>query len=304
MQTTDTILMIRPINFGSNPDSIVDNYFQAEAEVDESMLVAKKAIVEFDKMVDVLREHDVNVLVFEDTETPLTPDSIFPNNWFSTHAEGIIATYAMKPENRRKEKRKDIIESLQNEYGLSKLYNFDYLEEEGQFLEGTGSMVLDRENKIAYACLSNRTDIRTLEKFCILFGYRKVIFHAFDEEQRAIYHTNVMMAICDKYAVICLESILDDNERTNLIENIKVSGKKLIDISLSQMNNFAGNVLQVKNKLGLNHLVLSKRAYESLDETQLDAIKTYNPLIIPDIEIIERYGGGGVRCMMAEIFYS
>jgi len=300
---TDTILMVRPKNFGSNPDTLTDNHFQTKVHNEMQEAVKTKAIEEFDNMVTALRSNDVEVIVIEDTVSPARPDAIFPNNWFSTHASGSIVTYPMKPESRRLERREDVVEKLVDKYKLKKRYGFEYLESEDQYLEGTGSMVLDRENKIVYAGLSLRTDIRVLEKFAVLLGYQKIIFHALDQNGQSIYHTNVMMTMGHSFVILCTSAIPNNEEREELLEALKSTDKVVIDISFDQMNAFAGNMLQVKSKLGELFLVMSSTAYNSLTAQQIDTITTHNKILQIPIPTIEKHGGGGVRCMMAEIFH-
>ncbi len=298
---TDTVLMIRPKQFGPNEQTLQDNAFQNRAKDGEKSSIAETAIEEFDRMVEELKRHDIEVMVIEDKQDPYTPDAIFPNNWFSTHGTS-IATYPMMAESRRAERREDLINLLVKQRGYKKRYGFEYHEEEDLFLEGTGSMVLDRDNKIAYACLSQRTSIKVLEKFSVLYGYHKVVFSAYDEEGGAIYHTNVLMTVGDAYIIICLDSIKSEEEKSEVVKTIQNSGKEIIELSYDQMNAFAGNMLQVKSKLGEKFLILSKTAYDSLDTGQIDKLSSYNKLIKADIPTIEKYGGGSVRCMIAEIF--
>lgn len=298
---TDTILMIRPKSFGPNAETLKDNAFQSSSKAGEEASIAKTALVEFDTMVEELRRHDIEVMVIEDKVEPNTPDAIFPNNWFSTHGSSIV-TYPMMAASRRAERREDVINKLVKERGYKKRYGFEYHEDEDLFLEGTGSMVLDRDKKIAYACLSQRTSIKVLEKFTVLYDYKKVVFNAVDDKGSAIYHTNVLMTVGTDYVIVCLDTIKSAEERAEVVDAIKSSGKELIDISLDQMNSFAGNMLQVKSKLGEKFLVLSKAAYDSLDTTQIDNLTKYNKLITPQIPTIEKYGGGSVRCMIAEVF--
>ncbi len=298
---TDTILMIRPKSFGPNAETLKDNAFQSSSKAGEEASIAKTALVEFDTMVEELRRHDIEVMVIEDKVEPNTPDAIFPNNWFSTHGSSIV-TYPMMAASRRAERREDVINKLVKERGYKKRYGFEYHEDEDLFLEGTGSMVLDRDKKIAYACLSQRTSIKVLEKFTVLYDYKKVVFNAVDDKGSAIYHTNVLMTVGTDYVIVCLDTIKSAEERAEVVDAIKSSGKELIDISLDQMNSFAGNMLQVKSKLGEKFLVLSKAAYDSLDTKQIDNLSSYNKLITPQIPTIEKYGGGSVRCMIAEVF--
>ncbi len=299
---TDTILMVRPKNFGTNPDTITDNHFQEEAVTAEKEGIKVKAIQEFDKMVAELQRNDIEVIVIDDTESPVKPDAIFPNNWFTTHQNGSIVTYPMKPDSRRLERREDIVDLLQQKKNLKKRYGFEYLEEEEQFLEGTGSMILDRVNEIVYASISLRTDIRVLEKFAVLFGYKKVIFHSFGRNGESIYHTNVMMTLGHTFAILCTECITNDEERKEIVASLEGTGKEIIDISLDQVEAFAGNMLQLKSKLGELYLVMSTTAYSSLTAQQIDNIQAHNKIITIPIPTIEKYGGGSVRCMIAEIF--
>lgn len=299
---TDKILMVRPKHFGSNPDTIGDNHFQAEMQSDEVKSISEKALLEFDSMVAELTRHDIEVIVIEDTDTPIKPDAIFPNNWFSTHSNGSIITYPMKADSRQKERREDIVEQLTESYGYKKRYGFEYHEADDQYLEGTGSMVLDRENKVIYAGLSQRTEIKVLEKFAVLLAYEKIIFHPKDRNGKAIYHTNVMMAMGSDYVIICSDSIPDETEQKEVLNKLKSCNKEVINISLKQMDSFAGNMLQVKSKLGQPYLIMSQTAFKSLSIDQIDRINSYNKIIQIPIPIIEKYGGGSVRCMMAEIF--
>ncbi len=301
---TDTILMVRPSNFGSNPDTIGDNHFQAQMQSDEKKSISDKAIEEFDAMVTELQRHDIAVIVIEDTPSPVKPDAIFPNNWFSTHSSGSIITYPMKAASRQLERREDIVDSLTDKYGYKKRYGFEYHESDEQYLEGTGSMVLDRANKIVYAGLSQRTEIKILEKFAVLMGYDKVIFHPKDSQGKAIYHTNVMMAMGDNFVVICSDSIPDPTEKKEVLGRLKATGKEVVDISFSQMEAFAGNMLQLKSKLGQTCMIMSKTAYDSLTIDQIDCIAKHSKIITIPIPTIEKYGGGSVRCMIAEVFKS
>ena len=298
---TDTVLMIRPKSFGPNEETIADNAFQSNAKEGEEATIANMALKEFDAMVEELRRYDIEVMVIEDKIEPHTPDAIFPNNWFSTHGASIV-TYPMMAPTRRAERREDVINKLVKERGYKKRYGFEYHEDEALYLEGTGSMVLDRDKKIAYACLSQRTSIKVLEKFAVLYGYKKVVFNAVDSHGSAIYHTNVIMTVGTDYVIVCLDTIQSEQERAEVISAIESSNKELIEISLDQMNSFAGNMLQVKSKLGEKFLILSKAAFDSLNTQQIDKLSSYNKLITSDIPTIEKYGGGSVRCMIAEVF--
>jgi hypothetical protein len=239
--------------------------------------------------------------VIDDTPEPFTPDSIFPNNWVSFHAEGNIFLYPMQAENRRLERREDIIMRLEDRFAVNHIVDLSRHESEGKFLEGTGSMVLDRNNKIAYACISPRTDKDILDVFCAQTGYKTVCFDAFDEHNKAIYHTNVLMCIGTKFAVICLDSIVNPHEKIEVSESLKAGHKEIIEISFAQMNHFAGNMLEVQNKDGAYFIVMSTSAFKSLTEQQKKVLGNYGELIYSDINTIESNGGGSARCMIAEV---
>jgi hypothetical protein len=299
MQTTPHILMIRPVAFGLNQQTAISNAFQNTDAPQKN--VQEKALVEFDAFVDKLRVHNVDVTVIEDTLEPHTPDSIFPNNWISFHKEGSIFLYPMQAENRRLERRDDIIDELSTIFDIREVNDLSATENNGEYLEGTGSMVLDRENKISYACLSIRTQRKVLDIFCKETGYTSFTFHAVDENGMAIYHTNVMMCIGDQFVVICLDTIRDVTERGLIIKRFEDTGKEIIEISLQQMNHFAGNMLQVLNKKGKSFLVMSGSAHDNLNDSQIAQISKYTEILSSPIPTIEENGGGSARCMMAEI---
>jgi hypothetical protein len=298
-QTTSAILMIRPVNFGFNEQTAGSNAFQNRNA--EQQQVQDKAINEFDGLVNVLRQNGVEVIVVDDTPEPHTPDSIFPNNWVSFHHDGNVFLYPMMAENRRLERREDIIRDLEDEFKVKHVIDLSRFEREDKFLEGTGSMVLDRENKIAYACLSPRTNKEVLDVFCSQSGYKPVLFHAVDETGVDIYHTNVLMCMGTSFAIICLDSIADEREKSEVINSLDQTKKEIIAISFNQMNQFAGNMLQLKNKAGDNLLVMSQSAYRSLNEEQKMTLQKYCKLLYADISTIENNGGGSARCMIAEI---
>nr|WP_231876102.1 arginine deiminase-related protein [Mucilaginibacter sp. L294] len=298
-QSTNNLLMIRPVAFGFNTQTAESNAFQNRD--DDQQAVQQKAVQEFDGFVKVLRDNGVNVTVINDTPEPHTPDSIFPNNWVSFHDNGDIFLYPMQAENRRLERREDIIRQLEEGFKANHVIDLSRFEAKSQFLEGTGSMVLDRENKIAYACLSPRTNAEVLKAFCDYTGYTAVTFGAFDQNQQAIYHTNVLMAIGSKFAVICLDSIINSSEKEKVINSLKSSGKEIIDISFDQMNHFAGNMLEVKNNDGETLVVMSQAAFNSLTVEQKITLEKYGKLVYADINTIETNGGGSARCMMAEV---
>lgn len=301
MQTTDTVLMIEPVAFGFNEQTAVNNYFQVQQEGN----VQDKALKEFNDFVEKLRAKDINVITIKDTLEPKTPDSIFPNNWVSFHADGKVVLYPMFAENRRLERRDDIINQIKEQFEVTEVIDYSGAEKDNLFLEGTGSMIFDHDNKLAYGSVSLRLDEGLFRKFCSDFGFQPVVFHSYQtagEERLPIYHTNVMMCVADKFVVICLDCIDDESERNNVIETIKNSGKELIEISEDQMQNFAGNMLQVQNKSGEKFLVMSQSAYKSLNRDQVSAIEKYCEIIYSDLEVIETNGGGSARCMLAEIF--
>jgi hypothetical protein len=299
MQTTSHLLMIRPVRFGYNAQTAVNNAFQvADANQQE---VEKKAIAEFDGFVEKLRNAHVDVTVVEDTPEPHTPDSLFPNNWISFHSNGTIVLYPMFAENRRLERKPTVLAAIKNKFLIQQTEDMSVYENKQLYLEGTGSMVLDRDNRLAYACLSPRTNRQVLEDFCTRMNYTPVVFNSMDEKSQPIYHTNVMMCVADRYVVICLESIPDEKEKNNVIEKIKGSGKSIISIRLSQMNHFAGNMLQIENSSGEKILVMSSQAYESLSPNQINELSGFNTILHSSLHTIESNGGGSARCMMAEI---
>ena len=290
--------MIRPVNFGYNAETAVNNTFQVKGEDND---VQNKALKEFDVFVNVLQQNGVDVTVVEDTIEPHTPDSIFPNNWVSFHNDGSVLLYPMYAVNRRKERKQHVLEKVAEKFSIEKKIDLSPYEKEDIFLEGTGSMVLDRDNKIAYACLSPRTSAKVMAAFCLKMAYTPVTFHAIDGSGRAIYHTNVMMCVADKYVVICFDSITNDDEKINTINTILKTGKEIIDISLDQMNHFAGNMLQVENNKGEKLLVMSTQAYEALTDEQRKKLSSFNKIIHSSLTTIETNGGGSARCMMAEV---
>jgi len=291
--------MIQPVHFSFNAETAVNNSFQNKS--DQSNVQAK-AREEFERFITVLRAHDINVTVVEDTPNPHTPDSIFPNNWISFHNDGSICLYPMFAINRRLERKPSVLSAIQEKFIINQTNDFTAYEKDELFLEGTGSMVLDRENKIAYACLSPRTNQQVLDEFCKKMQYKGVSFVAVDEAGAPIYHTNVMMCVADDYVVICLDSIKDSNQQTLVKQSIINSGKIIIEINFNQMNHFAGNMLQVHNTSGEKFLVMSSQAFNSLTSEQISTIHSFNKIIHSDITTIETNGGGSARCMMAEIF--
>ena len=298
MQNTSHLLMIQPVNFGFNAETAVNNTFQKNVGGN----IQQKALQEFNDFVTVLRKNKVDVTVIEDTIAPSTPDSIFPNNWISFHEDGRIFLYPMFAVNRRMERKASVLDVVKNKFTVSEIIDLSKYEVDQVFLEGTGSMVLDRVNKIAYACISPRTDKKILNEFCRLANFTAVTFRSTDSSGVDIYHTNVMMCIADTYAVICLESITDAEERKNVIASLQKTNKEIIDISLQQLNSFAGNMLQVKNEDDELLLVMSLQAYNSLIAAQIETLQKHNRIIHSSLLSIETAGGGSARCMMAEVF--
>ena len=298
MQTTSRILLIRPVNFQYNPETAVNNSFQLR---EEGAAVQQKAEQEFDTFVRILSNEGVEVTVIKDTPDAYTPDSVFPNNWISFHEDGSVFLYPMFAENRRKERKPGILAFIQSHYPVKEIVDLSFYETKGTFLEGTGSMVLDRENRIAYACASPRTHSDLLAEWCKKASYTPHIFHACDARNRDIYHTNVMMCIASGYAVVCLDAVKDAGERRALLKILEETRKEVISITMGQMEQFAGNMLQVHNKAGEKLLVMSTRAYASLSSAQLSLLYRWNRIVHAPLYTIERNGGGSARCMMAEI---
>ncbi|AEI49538.1 citrulline utilization hydrolase CtlX [Runella slithyformis] len=301
-QATSHILMIRPVRFAFNEETAESNAFQnVEMAAKTKEAAQQEALEEFDHMVSQLTAAGVEVIVYEDTPEPFTPDSIFPNNWISFHQSGKVVLYPMQAPNRRLERRMDIIDDLRNRFHVEEIIDLSSFEQQEKYLEGTGSMVLDRRYKIAYACLSPRTHQEVLDAFVEATGYKVVTFNAVDANGKAVYHTNVVMCVGDAFAVVCLQSIPDPDERLMVREELEKTGKQVIEITLEQMNSFAGNMLMVNNKRGEKILVMSTQAFESLTAKQRDEIDDYAVLLHVDLSVIEGNGGGSARCMMAEV---
>ena len=305
MQITNTILMIRPVNFRMNEQTAVNNYFMEQMDFKNESINAK-AQNEFDAFVAVLRSKGVNVIVVDDTKEPDTPDSVFPNNWVSFHANGIVAVYPMFAENRRMERREDIFDVLEDHgFKINEIIDYTSAEEEGVFLEGTGSILKDRVNQKAYCALSQRADEDLFIEFCEDFDCFPVIFHAnqtVNGERLPIYHTNVMMAMAENFVVICLDAIDDKKEREDVVQHLRKDGKEIIEISEGQMHHFAGNMLQVIGKNDQRLMVMSTQAYHSLNPIQIEQIQQHSEIVHSSLDTIETCGGGSARCMMAEVF--
>ncbi|MEO5684408.1 MAG: arginine deiminase-related protein [Chitinophagaceae bacterium] len=298
MQTTSHLLMIRPVNFGFNAETAVNNAFQVPGN---DAGAQGKARHEFDAFVLLLQQNGVEITVINDSPDPHTPDSIFPNNWVSFHDDGTAVLYPMYAPNRRLERKPAVLDKIAEKFVLSQTIDLSGNEKEDAFLEGTGSMVLDRQNKIAYACISPRTDYFVLTDFCEKMGYTACIFDAVDQNGHAIYHTNVMMCIADAYSVICMDSIAAAHEKEEVAGTIKKTGKEIIEITYNQMNHFAGNMLQVNSSGGEKLLLMSSQAYESLTKEQVEKLSSFNKILHSPLITIETNGGGSARCMMAEV---
>lgn len=304
-QTTNSILMIRPVHFRMNEQTAVNNYFQEDLDIKNSE-INKKAQEEFDVFVEKLRAVGVHVIVANDNKVNDTPDSIFPNNWVSFHENGDVALYPMFAENRRKERREDLLDLLEEEgFEINDIMDYTSAEEDHYFLEGTGSILMDRVNRKAYCALSARADEELFIEFCEDFDYFPVIFTAYqtvDDQRLPIYHTNVMMCLAETFSIICLDSIDDKKERKNVLEHLKKDGKEVITITEEQMLHFAGNMLQVRGAEDKRYLVMSEAAHKSLTSLQISKISMHCDILYSDLETIETCGGGSARCMMAEVF--
>ena len=303
MQTASTVLMVEPIAFGYNAQTAENNYFQVEQKDAD---IQTKALEEFNNFANKLKSKGINVISVKDTLKPHSPDSIFPNNWVSFHNDGKVVLYPMFAPNRRVERRTDILETLKVKgFEITEIEDLSHFENQQKFLEGTGSMIFDHDHKIAYGSVSLRLDEELFRQFCTKFGFRPVVFHSYQnagDQRLPIYHTNVMMCVADKFVVICLDCIDDELEREKVQEVIKSTQKEIIEISEDQMQQFAGNMLQVQNEAGEKFLVMSESAYRSLTAQQISAIEKYCEIIYSDLNTIETNGGGSARCMLAEVF--
>jgi len=301
-QTTNHIMMIRPAHFGFNPETATNNAFQDSNPTETMESIKQKAIEEFDQMVAALQDKGVSVTVVQDTSDPIKPDAIFPNNWVSFHENGRVITYPMFSPLRRQERQEAIIEELGQVFEVHDRVHMESGEDQDQFLEGTGSMILDRVHRLVYACRSLRTHGDLLDQFAKENQYTPILFDAVDRTGAPIYHTNVMMALGTTLAIICLDSIQNEKERSQVITSLQETGKQIVDISLDQVYAFAGNMLEVQNQDGDPIMVMSAQAYEALTSDQIQLIEAESEIFYADISTIERYGGGSARCMMAEVF--
>ncbi|MDX1909945.1 MAG: arginine deiminase-related protein [Saprospiraceae bacterium] len=303
LQTTPHILMVRPANFAFNEETAANNAFQSRDGKMSAAEMRARAMEEFDGMVAQLREAGVQVIVAEDSAEPVKPDAVFPNNWVTFHQDGTIVTYPMFAPTRRLERSEAIIANVLNRgFSSTRRLHFESNEARARYLEGTGSIIFDHPHRLAYACLSPRTDAALLDELCAAIGYESVVFHSVDAQGQDVYHTNVMMALGETFVVICLDSVRDATERNMLEERFAATGKEIVAISLAQMNSFAGNMLQVRNTAGQTILVMSSTAYRSLTPEQIQTLEKHTQLLHAPIETIETYGGGSARCMMAEVF--
>lgn len=301
-QITSHVFMVMPARFGPNKQTAKSNAFQEEIGTASVEDIQKRARVEVQVFVEILREVGIEVSVFEDSPEPEKADSVFPNNWISTHQSAKIVLYPMMAPMRRNERREDIVNHLLALNPEAEVIDLSSYEEKNLFLEGTGSMVLDRINRIAYACESPRTDKEVLKAFCEKTNYKPFLFHSEDRDGKSVYHTNVMMAVCKDFVVVCMDSITDRSQRQKLEKMFAKTGHEIIEITMDQMFQFAGNMLQVQSKEGKEFLIMSKRAHDSLGTRQLERLRAHTELLVIPIDVIETYGGGSVRCMLAEVF--
>lgn len=293
--------MVRPAAFGFNEETAANNYFQSNPGIDKKQL-QQKALAEFDNMVQTLRQHDITVWVIDDTSEPAKPDAIFPNNWLSTSPSGTVAVFPLYAPNRRTEKRDDILDQLAKRFVVKEVQDWSEFEAEGRFLEGTGSMIIDYDNQMIYACVSERTSLSVLEKYAATNGFQAIVFLATDKNGMPVYHTNVVMTLGEGFCVLCEEAIEEEWELIAVRQLLESTNHSIISITREQLHSFAGNMLHVQNKKGEKYLVLSQTAFDSLrkeQKQQLEAYSTLLPIAVPTIEAVE---GGSVRCMMAEIF--
>lgn len=302
METASKILMIRPVRFEMNRETCHTNAFQKVTN-ETAEKVHGKASEQFDNLVKQLRNNGVDVTVINDTHEPHTPDSIFPNNWITFYENGTICLHSMCNVNRRAERKQHVLDVLRDKFVIVNTIDMTNSEEKNEFLEGTGSAIIERKNRIAYACLSSRTHRSEFENYCNLFNFKGICFDAVDENNLPIYHTNVMLSVADRYVIICIETVRDESQRTELLNSFADLSKCVIFIDMAQMNNFAGNVLQLQNGVtGEKMLFMSTRAYNCLTPNQIKTISQFNKIVHSNVDVIENNGGGGVRCMMAEIF--
>lgn len=300
-QAPSSVLMVRPAAFGFNPQTAASNAFQS-TQADSSVEISKIALQEFDQMVDSLRAHDIDVIVIKDTSTPQKPDAVFPNNWISFHGDGTVVLYPMMAENRRLERLNPVLESIRSNFIIQRVIDLTNREKQNQFLEGTGSVVFDYWNKIAYACRSDRTNESVLQDLCKELGFKAIVFDAVDEMGRPIYHSNVMMCVGTRFAVVCLDTIKSEEDQESLLNSFSQTQHQVVAISYEQLRSFAGNMIEVLSMSGEPTVLLSETAFQSLLPGQINAISKHADMIPLSIHTIEKHGGGSVRCMVAGIF--
>ncbi len=298
-QTTDHVLMVRPRDFAIGSPTHIDNHFQSIAAPEDQRAISAAAVEEFDNYVAALRSAGIRVTVMEDQEGVPTPDSVFPNNWFSTHEDGLYVTYPMFWPQRRIERREDVLEVLDRDHSVLRTLALEHWENDGRFLEGTGSLVLDRQNRIAYACFSERATQGAIEDWCMAMDYAPITFNAHDKRGGVVYHTNVMLAVGNEVALVCLDAVRNPAEKSKLTESLAITGKRIVGISLDQMDQFAGNALELVGAAG-PVWVMSSTAFHALDPAQRAALGA--PIVHVPLPNIEKYGGGSARCMISEIF--
>ncbi len=301
-QLSSTVLMIRPVRFQQNPLTAASNRFMADLDATPAEQQSAAAR-QFDGLVQALSDADVEVIVFDDTPEPHTPDSIFPNNWVSFHADGRVVLYPMEAPNRRTERRRDILDALVRDYRfvIDDIVDLSHNEKRGLFLEGTGSLVLDRVQRVAFACLSSRTHTEALEEFGACMGYDIVCFDAVDRDGYPIYHTNVVMSVGETLAPVCLEAVPDPQQQQAIVERLEINGRSVMPLSFHQLECFAGNMLEVANRAGERVVAMSESALQSLDAAQRTALENSGHIVAADISDIEASAGGSVRCMLASV---
>ncbi len=297
----NTVMMVRPAAFGFNEETAASNSFQRETFLSNNEIL-EEALHEFDRAANELRSHGINVHVVEDTLIPRKPDAVFPNNWISFHPDGTLILYPMEALNRRCERRLEVVLELQQKFNFEKVLDLTHFESENLFLEGTGSVVFDHENKVAFAATSSRTSEIVFLELCKQIQYTPIMFSAFDENGQPIYHTNVIMCMGDDFVVVCLECLPDEQSRNLFVNEVSRLGKRVLEISVAQMNAFAGNMLLLRDSQNNNKLVLSETAYQSLTSAQFDFLKRRIDFVRFEIPLIESIGGGSARCMLAEVF--
>jgi len=302
MPIATTILMIRPAAFGYNSETAANNFFQTKGNASDQLDVHQNALKEFDNMVNSLRTHDIDVIVIEDTREPAKPDAIFPNNWISTSPDGTVSIFPMFAPSRRLEKRDEVVDQIAKDFIVTDVQDWSEYEVDGRFLEGTGSMVIDHDNKMIYAAVSERTSLAVLEKYAARNHFQAIVFLSTDKEGRPVYHTNVVMTLGEHFCVLCEESIEEEWELIAVRQLLESTGHSIIPITRDQMHCFAGNMLELKNKKGEHFLILSQTAMNSLRKEQKQMLEAYVKLVPIAVPTIEHVEGGSVRCMMAEIF--